>query len=188
MKEFITHLMRILHEQHLAYAIGGSIASTLYSEPRFTQDIDLSIQLNEADIDPLITACEALEWYISSDEIERAMQTNGIFTINDGFWKADLFVIGGDKFATEAFARRQQGPLSLTGETAWFLRPEDVIIHKLRWCAGKPLDKHMRDITAILSAQYDRLDITRITEWAATFDAGQLWSSILKTYHEQEND
>lgn len=185
MKEFAAAFLTLLHEQDIDYAIGGSIASSFHGEARTTQDIDLSLQLKEADIERLVKAIEAHDWYISRAEVTQAVQTGDSFSINDGFWKADCFVVKDDAFAVDAFQRRQQHMLSLTGRLTWLLAPEDIIIHKLRWVEGKPLDKHIRDITAILIAQYDRLDIARITAWAATFGAGQLWSSILIAYHQQ---
>jgi hypothetical protein len=45
MKGFVAPLLRIFHDQEIPYAIGGSVASSFYGEPRTTQDIDLSLQL-----------------------------------------------------------------------------------------------------------------------------------------------
>jgi len=83
--------------------------------------------------------------------------------------------------------RRRQQKLFLTGELAWFLSPEDTILHKLRWCAGQPLDKHMRDITAILHVQGDQLDVNHITQWAAAFSAGELWAGLLDAYRREQH-
>lgn len=187
MKEFVSRLLRLFHTHNLSYAIGGSVASSHYGEPRTTQDIDLSIVLDETAAPPFVLACEQLEWYISPQETMRAVQDGGTFSVNDGFWKADIFVIAGDAFGIESFKRRRQEKLFLTGEIAWFLSPEDTIIHKLRWCGGKPLDKHMRDIAAILHVQNDRLDLDYITRWAVTFRAGDLWAGLLDAYRRRQD-
>ena len=186
MREFAAALISLLHDLDLRYAIGGSIASSYYGEPRTTLDIDLSIQLAKSDAATFVAAfaaaCEALDWYVSRDEVARAAQAGGSFSVNDGFWKADLFVVGGDTYAVEALTRWRQGQLSLSEQPVWFLAPEDVIIHKLRWCAGELLDKHVRDITAILQMQAGRLDLALITRWAGEVGAGALWAALLDAY------
>ena len=187
MRDFVAALLAILHDRQTPYAIGGSVASSFYGEMRATQDIDLSIQLDEADIAALVTACEARTWYISANEVARAAQTGGAFSVNDGFWKADFFVVKNDPFAATALARRQERILSMTGQTAWLLSPEDVIVHKLRWSEGKPLDKHLRDITAILSNLYATLDLAYVTHWAAEFSAGDLWAGLLDAYRGKDD-
>jgi hypothetical protein len=154
MREFLLRLLQVFHDQALRYAIGGSVASSYYGEPRSTQDIDLSIQIAEPGVEGLVAAFEQLGWYISAEEIIRATQTGGAFSVNDGFWKADIFAVQDESFELETLERRRTITLPLTGQTAWLLSPEDVIVHKLRWCQGKPLDKHLRDITAILNARY----------------------------------
>jgi hypothetical protein len=47
-----------------------------------------------------------------------------------------------------------------------------------------PLDKHLRDITAILNARYHTLDLLYITRWATVFDAGMLWAGLLDAYRQ----
>jgi hypothetical protein len=188
MKEFAAAVLTILHDHEIEYAIGGSIASSFHGETRTTQDIDLAIQLKETDIDKLVNACEARDWYISRDEVKRAVQLGDSFSINDGFWKADFFVVKDDSFAVEAFQRRQQHVLSLTGQLTWFLTAEDIILHKLRWCGGKPLDKHVRDIEAILTMQWDRLDKVYITRRADALGAAELWRSIVDEFHHDDHD
>jgi hypothetical protein len=178
-REFLLALLRLLHDHQIRYAIGGSIASSYYGEPRTTQDIDLSIQLDNAGAASLIAACQELGWYISPEETARAAQVGGSFSLNDGFWKADIFVVRGDPFAEEAFRRRREVMPFLGGKPAWLLAPEDVIVHKLRWSGGKPVDKHVRDIAAIVHAQGDRLDQAYITRWAAALGTGGLWAAIL---------
>ena len=188
MRDFAAALLAILHEHEIDYAIGGSIASSFHGETRTTQDIDLSLQLKETDNDRLVYACEARDWYISREEIIRAVQSNDSFSINDGFWKADCFVVTDDTFAIEAFQRRQQHILSLTGQLTWLLTAEDIIIHKLRWCEGKPLDKHVRDITAILTMQWNRLDKVYITRWADMLGAAELWRSLIDDFRSDDRD
>ena len=43
--QFNRTLIQLLELQRLTYAIGGSAAAMIYSEPRMTNDIDLMIQV-----------------------------------------------------------------------------------------------------------------------------------------------
>ncbi len=185
MKEFIAKLIGILHDQRIPYAIGGSVASSYYGEARTTMDIDLSLQFDPSALPPLVAAFETIGWHVTTDQARLATQQGGTFLITDGFWKADCFVVKNDAFALTAFDRRRQGNYALLGQMVWFLSPEDVIIHKLRWSQGQLLDRHVRDILAMLRVRYIDLDVAYISQWATTLDAGDLWSCILSKFQEE---
>ncbi|WP_162909399.1 hypothetical protein [Aggregatilinea lenta] len=174
-------LLAVLQRLQIPYAIGGSVASSYYGEPRTTEDIDLSLALDADAVDPLIVAFEDLGWYVPREETARAAG-GGSFSVNDGFWKADLFVVRGDAFAEEALSRRREGALALTGERAWFLTPEDIILHKLRWGGGRLLDKHVRDILAVMVNYHVSLDYPYIEHWASILGVAGLWDSILDQF------
>jgi len=146
------------------------------------------IHLHESEVERLVAACEEVGWYISLEETTRAAQTGGAFSVKDGFWKVDLFVVQGDPFADQALERRQQVILMVTGETAWLLSPEDVIIHKLRWCEGKRLERHLRDIAAILSFRFESLDLDYIDLWASQFEASGLWAGLIDDYRARSTE
>ena len=153
MIEFLLTLIKLLDRLTIPYAIGGSFASSYYGEPRTTQDVDISIQLSESDASALIKACEEIGFYIPPEETSKAAQSGGSFSVNDGFWKADLFVVKESYlFAAQAFQRRRLETVPDVPDPVAILSPEDKIVHKLRWCEGKPLDKHMRDMVAVLKA------------------------------------
>lgn len=187
MKAFVTALVQLLHEHAIDYAIGGSVASSYYGEARTTQDIDLSIMCDQNAVAPLVTGVEALGWYIARESVQHAVAAGDTFSINDGFWKADFFVVKDDAFALEAFRRRRQGTLALAGQRVWFLSPEDIMLHKLRWMDGNPLDKHVRDIVAILGVWYTELDLAYLSRWVAEFGTGELWAGILDRFRREQN-
>ena len=49
--DLLRHLVSVLEELDLPYALAGSIASMAYGEPRATLDIDVVVRLDPADID-----------------------------------------------------------------------------------------------------------------------------------------
>jgi len=184
-RAFVLSLLRALGDAGLVYAIGGSVASSYYGDPRSTQDIDLSLQLEYASVGEFVARVEHLGWYISPEEAGRAAQQGGSFSVNDGFWKADLFVVREDPFDVQALARRHQGTLTAEGDLAWLLAPEDVILHKLRWCGAALREKHLHDILAILRVQGPSLDFAHISRWATELNAGGLWASVLEIVRTQ---
>ena len=54
----------VLESLGVEYFMGGSMASTLHDEPRFTQDVDLVVRLKESHLAPLALALED-RFYIS---------------------------------------------------------------------------------------------------------------------------
>jgi len=45
------------------------------------------------------------------------------------------------------------------------------------------MDKHLRDIAAILTVQADRLDFDYLQKWATHVGAVALWQALLDEYH-----
>ena len=95
----------------VAYVVGGSFPSSLYGEPRSTNDIDLVADLSADKVDQLIDALGA-EYYVSRSAVEEAAHAGGSFNIIHmrTAVKVDVFIAGGDPLALTAasLARSRQ--------------------------------------------------------------------------------
>ncbi|HEY5172402.1 MAG TPA: hypothetical protein VIK54_11820 [Acidimicrobiia bacterium] len=79
----------------IAYALGGSMASSLVGEPRSTVDVDIAIKLeNEAGAALLERA--TAEFYVPIDAARAAIDAHSSFNLVDTAYglKVDLFVLG----------------------------------------------------------------------------------------------
>jgi hypothetical protein len=91
----VLRVAEILDSLGVPYALGGSLASSLFGEPRATADVDVAILVEPAVTDDLLDAMTA-EFYVPIDAARAALGANGSFNViavEQGV-KVDLFVLG----------------------------------------------------------------------------------------------
>jgi hypothetical protein len=139
----------------LPYCITGSVAASVYGEPRLTADIDIVLVLRVSDIPALRSAFPEAEYYVPPTETMReAMDrtTGGMFNLihHQSQFKADLYLASRDPLHAWALENRRR--IDLGGSGAWIAPPEYVIVRKLEFLRDGGSDKHLRDIRFILAA------------------------------------
>ena len=91
----VERLTEVLDALGIPYAIGGSIASSLYGTVRFTRDADIALYPFPSVADRF---CEMLkdEFYISEEVMQQALNCCGSFSIVhfETAFKIDIFLLG----------------------------------------------------------------------------------------------
>src|SRR5215213_2836149 len=112
--DLIELFVRPLAQLQIRYLIGGSVAATIYGEPRFTNDIDMSVFLRTEDASRLREAYPSPEFYVPPVEIILAQigQERGQFNIihADTSLKADMFIARRDELESWAFRNVRKYP------------------------------------------------------------------------------
>lgn len=157
------------------YCVTGSVAASVYGEPRLTADIDLVVLLRPADIARLRQAFPEEGYYVPPDETlrDQIARARGMFNLihHDSQFKADIYVAGSDPLHAWALDHRRR--IDLGGGGAWIAPPEYVVLRKLEYLREGGSDKHVRDVRFVLAAtaidraflerEIDRLDLA--AEW-----------------------
>jgi hypothetical protein len=139
----------------LPYCITGSVASSVYGEPRLTADIDVVLVLGVKDIAALRAAFPGDAYYVPPEEtlhLEIARSARGMFNLihHSTLFKADIYLAARDPLHAWALEHRRR--IDLGGRDAWLAPPEYVILRKLEYLREGGSDKHVRDIRGILAA------------------------------------
>ena len=139
----------------LPYCITGSVAASVYGEPRLTADIDVVLLLGVGDIAALRAAFPESQYYVPPDEtlrLELARSSRGMFNLihHASQFKADIYLAAQDPLHAWALERRRR--IELDGSGAWIAPPEYVIVRKLEYLREGGSDKHVRDVRFILAA------------------------------------
>ncbi len=139
----------------LPYCVTGSVAASVYGEPRLTADIDVVLLLKAGDVIRLRTAFPDAEYYVPPDEalfLEISRGTRGAFNLihHATQFKADFYLAARDPLHTWALKHRRR--ISLEGGEAWIAPPEYVVLRKLEFLREGGQDKHVRDVRFILAA------------------------------------
>lgn len=161
--------------------ITGSVAATLYGEPRLTHDIDLVMLLDERGIRALVKAFPDEEFYCAPIEvirIEARRRQRGHFNIihyETGF-KADVYVAGEDPLHHWALANRRR--IAFGGSTLSLAPPEYVIVRKLEYYREGHSPKHIADIRGILRHQGTHIDWTELESKVAELGLHREWAEV----------
>lgn len=135
--------------------LGGSVAMGFYAAHRSTQDIDIVISMQKADVAKFSAIFENAYCYEPSilEEIDR----KGCFNVIDRISgvKIDFFLKQESEYHNKAFERKQK--LADFGQSIWVESPEDLIIAKISWVQQMYSERQMNDVENLLrNTQIDR--------------------------------
>lgn len=178
LRDFLARLTGALDQAGVPYMIAGSIASTYYSAPRTTQDVDLVVELDGARLRALLATLPEDQLYYSPDAARDALRRRSMFNIIDleTGWKADLIVRKGRPFSAEELRRRVQ--VDLLGLRVWMATAEDCVISKLEWARAGSSERQVRDVRGILDAQGSALDRAYVEHWVRELGLEELWAEV----------
>jgi predicted nucleotidyltransferase len=118
------------------YMVSGSVAAGIYGAPRLTNDVDVIVVLDRAQIARLPEVFAETEFYLPPLEAiaeEAARAEHGHFNIihHETGFKADIYLAGRDPLHAWALARARR--LDVAGEPFVVAPPEYVILRKLEF-------------------------------------------------------
>lgn len=179
--ELLRHVAGVLERLGFRYLVTGSTATIFFGEPRFTNDIDIVLDLPPARISELCAAFPAEDFYLSEESVRRAVARGGQFNLihpRSGL-KIDFIVATDTPFNRSRFARSRRltpGP----DFQATFASPEDVILKKMEYYREGHSDKHLRDIAGVFRISGDQIDRVYLEEWIARLGLGEIWQEVLR--------
>lgn len=174
LKEVVTRFDEIGVE----YFLVGSLAAMYYSRPRFTNDIDLVVQIKPQQIKDFESRFLIKEYYCPPFEIIRdeVLRDGSFNLIHQGSGiKIDILLQKNSDFYRSEFKRRRKVDL-LPGFAAYIASPEDIILKKLDYYREGNSPKHLQDIQEILAET--PIDREYIAEWAVKLRVEPEWSMV----------
>ena len=181
-------MAEIFENLDIPYLVGGSIASSIYGEPRATQDIDMVAELKNHHIQALIANTQNV-FYIEEEDVIRAVYQQSSFNIIhlETMIKVDIFVLGSEAVDREEMRRRR--PQTIADMQLVVATPEDIVLQKLIWFrkGGEVSDRQWRDVSGILKVQGERIDWDYLNHWAESLNLSELLQRA-REESEQHND
>jgi hypothetical protein len=178
--ELLRDVTKVLEHLGLRYFVTGSMATIFFGEPRFTNDIDIVVDLPTAKVSSLVAAFPAPEFSVSEETIHRAISRRGQFNLihpASGL-KVDFMLPADSPFNRSRFLRAAKVRPAADFEVT-FSSVEDVILKKMEAYREGGSEKHLRDITGVLKITGERLDRGYIEDWADRLGVAEIWREIL---------
>lgn len=169
----------------IGYRVTGSIASIAYGESRFTNDVDVVVDLRPDQVESFCAAFPAPDFYVSRDAASEAILHHRMFNVihpASGL-KMDIIIPAENELER---SRRKRGRLMEVREGLefCFASPEDVIVSKLEFYQEGGSEKHVRDIAGMLQIQGDKIDRGYIAMWAGRLGVAEIWELVVKRVDE----
>jgi hypothetical protein len=166
----VREAIAILDRLGIAYALGGSMASSLYGKDRETKDADIMVE-PFAGKETLLAGSFGSDYYVSQPAIAAALEQRSSFNIislSTGF-KLDFFVRKDRPFDVTALNRRQPVHFPDSPDSpVVVVSPEDLILLKLEWyrIGGEVSEQQLRDVISVMNVQAGSLDNVYLDHWA----------------------
>ena len=179
--DLLARVIEVLEIQGIDYMLVGSIASGAYGEPRFTQDIDIVVDLHPCQVGALCAAFPSPGFCVSreaaTDAVRQRTQFNVIHPASGN--KIDFIVPVTGEWGRSQLPRRRREQI-LPNIEGFVASSEDVIISKMASYREGGSEKHLRDITGILKVSAEDVDRAYIPHWADKLGLTEIWRAILR--------
>jgi len=162
------------------YFLVGSLASMYYGKPRFTQDIDLVVNIRPVNLTNFADEFDTDAFYFPPQEILKdEVSRRGIFNLlhQASGIKIDIVLLKDTEFYVEENQRKKKVRLSPDFE-AFIASPEDIIVKKLDFYREGGSEKHLIDIGEIILSV--TLDYSYLEKWTTRLGLQKEWEKAKK--------
>jgi predicted nucleotidyltransferase len=180
--DLLKRVAALLDSLGVPYMIVGSYGSTVYGEPRFTNDIDIVADLPPSAVPEIVAAFPVPEFYLSEDAVRAAIKDRFQFNVLHPASgnKVDVIVPQTNEWARTQLNRRRELMLD-GGFVTYAASPEDVIVGKLWYYSIGGSDKHLRDIAGMLRVGGEAIDRATVARWAAALGYSDIWEAVVRS-------
>jgi hypothetical protein len=167
-------IARLFEALGVPYLVGGSIASGVHGEIRYTHDVDFVAAMEPAHVEPFVASLRET-YYVDESDVRAAVAGKRMFNVlrmAEGM-KVDVHVRETTGFHGSELARAR--PIRI-GEGAddrvRVATPEDTLLFKLVWFRMRAglSDVQWRDVAGILKVHRRELDWDYLARYAAVLD------------------
>lgn len=178
-------VITVLEKLGVRYLIGGSLASSIYGEPRATRDADILADIKPEHIEPVYHMLEP-QFNISKEAIRNALKHRSSFNAIhlQSLFKVDVFIPKNRQFDEQEFQRMALHIVANNPDRHAFVASvEDIILAKLEWyrLGNEVSDQQWRDVTGICKANQGRLDAQYMRQTASQLGILDLLQKLIPT-------
>lgn len=142
---------RAFETHAVPHALGGALAYGQYGIPRATNDVDVNVFVEPAELHRVFTALRTLGIFIDEGQAHAAHEREGLIVLRWGPYRVDVFTRS-IPFSDEAGRTRVRHRID--GEEVWFLSAEALCVFKLLFFRGKDVV----DLERLVAVHGDALD------------------------------
>ena len=151
LEDALHSVVSVLEGQGLPYMLMGGMANLVWGEARTTQDIDITVQVDPAQLSDTVTRLTQIFRALPENPLAFVKRTRVLPIVTANGIRADLIFA---ELPYQEQAIRRARPVTLGDRAVRVCSPEDLIIHKIISERSKDLD----DVRGIVRTQGSHLD------------------------------
>ena len=162
MFDFLRILINFFDKNNIPYMLSGSVAMSLYIQPRFTRDYDFIVYLKEENINqPPLSFSDG--YSLNDESLKDAVKKKTMFNIIDhkSGYKADFMILRNEPFRQSGFLRRRE--MKFLDMNISIVPVEDLLLSKIIRIQEIQSGVQMEDIKSL--AGLTELDWDYINDW-----------------------
>lgn len=168
----VVQLASFLSRMKVPYMIIGGYANLFWGRPRLTQDLDVTVFMDDADIQRLADGLSAEFAILPKDPASFVKETRVLPIATHEGVRVDLIIAG---LPYEQTAIERARTVAVAGHPVHVCTPEDLIIHKV--ISGRPRDRE--DVQGVIARQGKALDRSYldpiVRELSIALDRPDVW-------------
>jgi hypothetical protein len=181
--ELLFPIVRIFEELGIPYVLGGSVASTLFGEPRMTADVDIAIRITPAQASALFERTGA-EFYVPVEAARTAVDEHGSFNLVDrsSALEVDIFPLGDGLLDRLQIERHIRISPVADRDDVWVTSPQIQVLRKLDWyrSGGSASDRQWRDVVGLLVVNPELTADEELVSLAEQLQLGELLEGAIE--------
>lgn len=175
-QNLLKQIAQQLDNAEIRYMVIGGQAVLIHGEPRFTKDIDITMEITPQNLQQVLEVVKHLGLKILVKDVEKFVEDTWVLpTLDERSGIRVDFIFSFSTYEKTAIERAVK--IEINGYPVKFASVEDLIIHKI--FAGRPRD--IEDVRKILLK--NKVDENYIKKWLKEFDKA-LGKNTLKTFVE----
>lgn len=175
--EVFRRILGAVESAGIPYMLTGSFASSYHGTPRATQDIDLVIAPERAQLRGLAVLLPAPDFYMDEATALEAYDSEGQFNVVDlaTGWKVDFIMRRARAFSRTEFDRRTV--VEFEGLRVPIATAEDIVLAKLEWAKLGESARQIEDAAGILRIRSTELDTSYLERWVRELGIEREWAA-----------
>ena len=171
-------VIKRLESAGIHYMVSGSIAANFYTIPRMTRDVDIVIEVEEADSERIYSLFSD-DFYIDMESVKDAIHGKHMFNVihNEAIIKVDFIIRKDTEYRKVEFERRRH--IVFEGVRIDIASPEDLVISKLYWAKDSLSEMQIRDVRNMIKTVPD-MDTEYIEKWVARLGLEEIYRKANK--------
>lgn len=176
--EVLKEATQRLDKAGISYALSGSMAANYYTIPRMTRDMDIVVEMKNADVGRFVRSFKG-DFFVDPQMVADEVKKRGMFNLIHSKYiiKIDFILRKESAWQESLFLRRRK--MLVDKIPVWITSLEDLIVAKLLWAKDSLSEFQLNDVRNLLKSS-GVIDRAYIEKWIKDLKLENVYKEVHK--------